>query len=242
MPGPIGAGRLRRRRLLRGPGLREIRNPKHEIRKKPEYRNPKKVVGAHGFGFRHSSFRFFPDFGFRIFLAGYIRLPQRSELMPAQGLFGQLVVFDAQADDGFAFRVGDEGIKIIDVQLGFQQGRHELVQLSGGDFHHYQFAFGEREAFPVEHFARAVGVVHDHANDGAVGRVQDHQRHDMNALRSQQPNQVVEAPQPVGCEYGELRNGIGTPRLRYFCRHTFSAKRKQSSRGSKHEMRFCVAG
>ena len=49
---------------------------------------------------------------------GNIGLAQGAELMAVEHLFSHLVIFHAQAEDGFALRMRDEGIEIVDIQLG----------------------------------------------------------------------------------------------------------------------------
>src|SRR6266446_1549088 len=75
---------------------------------------------------------------FQMPLSGNIRLSQHAELVPAQRLLGHFVVFHAQSDDRFAFRMGNQGVKIIDVQFGFEQSGHQPAQLRGHDLYHHQ--------------------------------------------------------------------------------------------------------
>src|SRR6266496_1414499 len=55
--------------------------------------------------------------------AGNVRLPEHPKLMALQNFFGDVVVLHAQAEDGFALGMRDEGIKVIDVELGLEEGR-----------------------------------------------------------------------------------------------------------------------
>src|SRR5205807_940157 len=61
-----------------------------------------------------------------------VGLPEHPELVPLQNLFGHFVVLHAQAQNGFPLRMGDKGVKIVDVELSFEKRRHEPVQLRGG--------------------------------------------------------------------------------------------------------------
>src|SRR6266487_3091840 len=63
--------------------------------------------------------------------AGYVRLPEHPKLMTLQNLFGNIIVLHAQAKDGFALSMRDEGVKVVDVELGFEEGGHEVVQFGG---------------------------------------------------------------------------------------------------------------
>ena len=51
--------------------------------------------------------------------------------MTLQNLFGNIIVLHAQAKDGFALSMRDEGVKVVDVELGFEEGGHEVVQFRG---------------------------------------------------------------------------------------------------------------
>ena len=128
--------------------------------------------------------------------------------MAAQGLLGQVVVFHAQGEDGFAVRVRNEGVEVVDVQLGLQQGGHEAAQAGGVDLDHHQLAFGERETLAHQHVARAVGIVHHDTDNGTVGGVHDHQGEDMNAVGAQQADEDMQAAQAVGGEDRELDHRV----------------------------------
>src|SRR5437773_11643442 len=63
--------------------------------------------------------------------AGNVPLPEHPKLMTLQDLFGNIVILHAQAKDGFALGMRDEGVKVVDVELGFEESGHEVVQFRG---------------------------------------------------------------------------------------------------------------
>ncbi len=152
-------------------------------------------------------------------LTGDIDLVERVELVPAKGLFGQVVVFEAEADNGFAARLRDEGVEVVDVQFGFEQGGHEPAEFRRVDFHHHEFAFGERETMLDQQVPGTVGVVDDKADDGAVGSIQDHESEDVNAVGAEEANEIVETAQAIGGKNGELNDGVAPGRLGSFNGH-----------------------
>ena len=103
-------------------------------------------------------------------------------------MLGGFVVLDAEAEDGFALGLRNEGVEVIDIQFGFEQGRHEAVQIGGGGLDNEQVAFGERKAFADKQFPGAVGIVHDDPNDGAVGGVKNHEGQDVDTLSAKEAN------------------------------------------------------
>ena len=153
-------------------------------------------------------------------LPGNVSLSQGAKLMAAEGLLGGFVVFDAEAENGFALGLGKERVEVIDIQLGFEQGRHEAIQIGGGGLDNQQVALGERKALAHEEFSGAVGVVHNNSNDGAVGGVENHESKDVDALRAQQPNQIMQASEPVSGEDGKLDDGIDPPHFCCLCCHS----------------------
>jgi hypothetical protein len=146
-------------------------------------------------------------------LSRNVRLLQCPELMPFQGLLGGFVVFHAETDDGFPLGLREEGVKIVDIQLGLQERSHQPIQIGWVDFNDNQVAFGEWKALLHKQFAGAVRVIYNDSNYRAVGRVQDHQAKDMHAPRIQEPDEIVQPAESVGGENGELDHRIGPARF-----------------------------
>jgi len=118
--------------------------------------------------------------------------------MLRQDLLGDLVVFHAQGQDRFAMRVRNKRVEIIDVQLGFQQRRHELIQIGRGiQFYNQQFALGEGEAVLEQEFARLLRVIDHEAQNRAVGRVQNGHGKNVNVVRIEQLSEVMKAAKPI---------------------------------------------
>ena len=114
----------------------------------------------------------------------------------------------------------DKRIKVVDVEFGFEKCRHEPVQLRGGiDLHGQQLTFGKRKAVIDQQTPRPFGIVHDAADDRAVGGVQHGQREHVHAVRGERVDQIVQTPQAVRREYGELRHGIRLTGRRGLGRH-----------------------
>ncbi len=144
--------------------------------------------------------------------------------MSFQGLFGEFVVFEAEADDGFAVRLGDEGVKVVDVEFGLEEGFHEVFQLAGIDFDDDELAFGKREAFGFEDLPGAVWIVNGHANNGAIGGVEDHEAEDVDGMVAEEADEIVQPAEAVGGKDGELNDMIGPAGLGRLCRHEGECK------------------
>src|SRR5262249_19301022 len=114
----------------------------------------------------------------------------------------------------------DERIEVIYVQLGFKQSGHEALQIGWDGFDNDELAFGERELLAVEHFSSAFRNTHHHTDNGGVVRAQNHQTEPVNMFVSQEPNQIVQAPQPIRGEYGKLYYRISPPHHRCLCWHS----------------------
>ncbi|SRR6266704_1539440 len=141
--------------------------------------------------------------------------------MPAQSLFGSVIIFHAQADNWFALGLRDERVEIVNVELGFEQSAHEPIEVGRICFHNDEVALGKGKVFSDEQLTGTVRIIHDDANDGAVSRVEHHQTQDMNIFGTEQANQIVKPANFVWCEDGELDYRVCPPRLRGCGRHNF---------------------
>src|SRR5436309_190173 len=59
--------------------------------------------------------------------AGDVRLMQHAKLVSLKDLLGHVVIFHAQGEKRFSVRMRNERIEVINVDLGFEQGREEAV-------------------------------------------------------------------------------------------------------------------
>src|SRR2546422_3977045 len=128
--------------------------------------------------------------------------------MSLECLLRQFVIFHAQPNQRFALRLRNERIQVVDVQLSFQQRRKHPVQLSRVHLSHHQSAFCKRKTLLDEQFARFVRVIYDHSNDCTISSVEHHQSEHMNVFCRELPYQIMQPPQPVGCEHRELDDHI----------------------------------
>src|SRR6266850_3581893 len=140
--------------------------------------------------------------------------------MATQSLLGSVIVFHAQAHDRLTFRPRDEGIEIVNIELGFEKSGHETIEIGGICFDDDEVALGEGKVFGDEQFASAVRIVHDDANDGAVGGVEDHQAQDVDVFGIEEADKVVEAANFIWGKNGELDYRVYPPRLSGFSRHS----------------------
>ena len=104
------------------------------------------------------------------------------ELVTLEGLLGDFVVFDAQPENGFAVRVRDEGVEIIDIQFGFEQDGHEPAQFGRGSLNGDQAAFHKRITILRQELTSGLRVVHDDPDNGAIGLIQNHYGKDVNSM------------------------------------------------------------
>lgn len=141
--------------------------------------------------------------------------------MPAQCLLGRFIVFHAQAEQWLPGRLGNERIKIINVQLRFEQCRHETIQVGGLNLDDDQIAFSIGKVLAQEQVPSAIGIIYNDTDDGTVGRVENHQTQDVNALGIQHANQVMEPAQSVGREDRKLDDRIRAPCFRCRCCHIY---------------------
>jgi len=79
--------------------------------------------------------------------------------MATQSLLGSVIVFHAQAHDRLTFRPRDEGIEIVNIELGFEKSGHETIEIGGICFDDDEVALGEGKVFGDEQFASAVRIV-----------------------------------------------------------------------------------
>ena len=79
--------------------------------------------------------------------------------------------------------------------------------------------FVKSESVVEEERARLVGIVHNHADNGAVGGVQHRQGEDVDGAGAQKPDEFVQFTQPVGCKDGELPHRFRPSSLSYSVCH-----------------------
>src|SRR5581483_3038266 len=123
----------------------------------------------------------------------------------------------------------DEGVEVVDVDFGLEQGGHDAGEFGGGiQFNDEQITFSEGEVVLVKQFPGAVGVVGHEADDGAIAGVQDGQGEDVDLMRAEKRGKVVKAAEPISGEYGELFDGDGLSPRNGFGNHGIT---KHMSRG-----------
>jgi len=141
--------------------------------------------------------------------AGNVRLSKDAELMLLQDLFGNIVILHTQAKNGFALRMRDKGVEVIHIELGFEQGGHEVVQFGGGiDLDGQQITLGKWKVVVDQEASRPIRVVHHKPNDSTVRGVQHRQSEHMDSVRRQHADQVVQPSEPVRSKHRELSDGL----------------------------------
>src|SRR2546423_892800 len=98
----------------------------------------------------------------------------------------------------------DERIEIIDVDLRSQKRGDYFTEARHFDFDSEQLAFGEWKSLFKKQIPRAIRIVHDEADDRAVGRVQNHQSQHMDVMSAEQRHEIVKAPKTIRSENGKL--------------------------------------
>src|SRR5204863_4245263 len=107
----------------------------------------------------------------------------------------------------------------MNIKLSFEQGTHETVKVGWIGFDHDKAAFGKRKIFGNEQLAGAIRIIHHDANNGAISRIEHHEAEHMDGLCTEQPDEIMQAPNLIGCEDGELNDRIYPTRLRSCGRH-----------------------
>ena len=105
--------------------------------------------------------------------------------MTLKGLLGDFVVFNAQPENGFAVRVRDEGVEIIDIQFGFEQDGHEPAQFGRGSLNGDQAAFDKRITILRQELTGSLWVVHHDPDNGAIGLIQNCHGEDVDSMRTE---------------------------------------------------------
>lgn len=140
--------------------------------------------------------------------------------MPGQNAFAHIVVFHADAKNGLPFRMRNEAVHVIDIYLCFEEGRHQFRQLGrGSNFNHEQLTFGEGEAVFSEQATRGLGIVHNDADNGGFGRVEDRDRQDMDCVGTEKRDKIVQPPHAVGSEDRKLSDRVLLPASHCLRRH-----------------------
>lgn len=142
-------------------------------------------------------------------LAGDVGLAEDGELMAAEGLVGDFAVFEAEDEGGAVAGAMEEGVGVVDVDFRFEEGGEDVFELAFGvDLDGEDLAFAVREFVFLEEGARAVGVIDDDPEDGAVRGIQDGEGHDMDAVGGQESGEVMESAELVGDKEAELDDGF----------------------------------
>ena len=135
--------------------------------------------------------------------------------MPAEAFCGQFEIFEVEGDYRFVVGAADQGVGVVDVDLGLDEGVECLFESCFRiDFDHEQVRLGKSEVIFHQDFAGLIRVVDYDAYDGAVGGIEDGEGEDVDIPRVEQADEVVEAAEAVGGEDGELayrfgRGGLG---------------------------------
>lgn len=130
--------------------------------------------------------------------------------MPAETFCGQFEIFEVEGDYGFVVGSADQGVGVVDVDFGLDQGAEGLFE-SGFriDFDHEQVGLGKSEVVFHKNFPSLIGVIHHDADDGTIRGIEDGEGEDVDIPRIEQADEVVEAAEAVGGEDGELAHRFG---------------------------------
>ena len=125
-----------------------------------------------------------------------------------EGPHGEIDIVDVEGDGSLPIAI-EEGVGVLDVDLGLEQGDADLeVGLRVlGEFDSDEVDFGEGELGEFEDFAAPIGVVHNEADDGAIDRVGDAEGDDADLVAFEVPQERMEAADAVFDKDRELAEG-----------------------------------
>lgn len=129
--------------------------------------------------------------------------------MVAQGLRGDLAIFEA--DDKGALFAGprDAGVDVVDVDLRFEQCTEDELHIAfSSNLDDENLAFGEGEIVLIEQGAGFVGIINDHTNDGAVGRVENGKRQHVDVVAIEETDKIGEPADLVFRKDGKLSDWL----------------------------------
>ena len=140
-------------------------------------------------------------------------LREHFEAVVAERLGGDVGIFHVEGERAFALGAFNEAVDVVDVNLGFEERREHILELRFTlDLNDENLALGVRIIVVDEKLAGLVGVVDNHANDGAVGRIENCTRHDVDIVVPEERGQIVEFSHSVFGENGELFNRVAGSR------------------------------
>ena len=142
--------------------------------------------------------------------SGQVALVEHGELVPAERVLRHLRMFEAQGQRRTTVGTRQEGIGVVDVQLRLEQRAEHALQLPlPFDLDGDDRGLGEREPVLLQQRPGTVRVVHDQPDDGAVRRVQQRERQDMDLMFGQTAHDLVHPAELVRDEHAELFHRSG---------------------------------
>src|SRR3990170_809386 len=129
-----------------------------------------------------------------------------------QRLRGQFQAVDVQSDRGASVRMGDQRIRVVDIDLALQQGRADLQEwlLSGRQLNGDQVALGNGQARALQDLTPLLRMREHHSHDRVVDRIDDRQRDDADLRALKPPDHVEQLPHAVFQKNRELADAWPT--------------------------------
>ncbi len=114
-------------------------------------------------------------------LSAEIAFVEEVEILFSEDGCGEAGVVDVDDDGGSDFFAGDEGVAVVDVDFGAEEGLADFGEsvASGWHFDGDEVADGEAVIGLDEFFRGGVGVVEDEADDGAIETLDDGEGEDV---------------------------------------------------------------
>ena len=124
----------------------------------------------------------------------------------AEDLAGHDGVVTSEHDGGEAARADEEGVGVIDVELGLEEVSAHLGEAAPfAEFDGEDFAFAERQVVSIQQTSGEDGVAGEDADDGVIGGVQHTEPGEREGVAFEDFEQVEQLPDTVIQEDGELR-------------------------------------
>jgi hypothetical protein len=151
-------------------------------------------------------------------LAAQIAFIQQIKMIFRQHHRGQAGVVYMHHDGGTDFVAGDQGIAIMNVDLGAQERFADLGEAiaAGGHFHGDQIADGEAVVRLDQFLGGGIGVIKNEPDDGTIKALNDSEGKDMDLFAVEGGQELGERADAVFGEDGDLPNAGNVAATVYF--------------------------
>lgn len=141
-------------------------------------------------------------------LTGDIVLPDDFDLVPLEGFGGEFIIFKAEGEGVATAWSNEEGVNVVDVDFRLNKGTGDgLEEGFVLDLHRDEPALDIGKVVFDEQVLGFFGIVNDEANDGAVGGIENGERHHMHFVHGKQTYYFIQASDLVIGMNGKLDYG-----------------------------------